>query len=314
MNLESYSFLVTGGAGFIGTNLVRRLLGEGGRVFVLDDLSSGFISNVPSEVDFISGDIANPKVWESLPPVDYVYHLGAMVSVVESIENPIRCEQVNVHSILHLLNYVRRCKALKIVFASSAAIYGDLAEIQVEDQYPDPKSPYGLSKLSAEYFLNMAYGNEGIPYVALRMFNVFGPYQSVGSTYASVIPIFVNKILNNQPLSIYGDGHQTRDFIYVQQVIDYYIQALRGNITGVYNAGNNSNCSINTLAQKIIAIVGNLNHHIEYFDSRPGDIKTSLADIDRLRRDFVIQELDFDKSLSETIEYYVSRQIKLNKS
>ena len=309
MNLKSYSFLVTGGAGFIGTNLVRRLLSEGGTVYVLDDLSSGYMSNVPLGVDFIKGDIADPEVWESLPPVNYIYHLGAMVSVVESIENPLRCEQVNVHSILHLLNYARRCKGAKIVFASSAAIYGDSAEIQKESQYPEPKSPYGLSKLSGEYYLNMAWVSEGIPYVALRMFNVFGPYQSIGSPYASVIPVFVSKLLNNEPLKIYGDGCQTRDFIYVQQVVDYYIQSLNTGVVGIYNAGNNSNCSINALAQKIRSIVGNSNQQTQYLEPRSGDIKTSLADIGRLKRDFVIQDLDFDKALRETVEYYLSCKV-----
>lgn len=312
MNLESYSFLVTGGAGFIGTNLVRRLLREGGRVFVIDDLSSGFRSNVPSEVEFIEGDIADPKIWESLPSVNYIYHLGAMVSVLESIQNPIRCEQVNVHSVLHLLDYARRCRAAKIVFASSAAIYGDAAEIQVESQYPDPKSPYGLSKLSGEYFLNMAWLNERIPYVALRMFNVFGPYQSIGSTYASVIPIFVNRVLSGEAIQIYGDGEQTRDFIYVQQIVDYYIQSLSDQIVGIYNAGNNSNCSINELSRKIANLVGKLDQRIDFLDPRPGDIKRSLANIDRLKRDFVIQDLDFDKALAETIEYYISRQANLS--
>ena len=115
MKLKSFSFLVTGGAGFIGTNLVQRLLGEGGRVFVLDNLSSGFASNIPSGANFIEGDVADPNVWKTLPSVDYIYHLGAMVSVVESIEDPIRCEQVNVHSILHLLDYARRCKVRKIM-------------------------------------------------------------------------------------------------------------------------------------------------------------------------------------------------------
>lgn len=306
MKLKSFSFLVTGGAGFIGTNLVQRLLSEGGRVFVLDNLSSGFASNIPSGANFIEGDVADPNIWKTLPSVDYIYHLGAMVSVVESMEDPIKCEQVNVHSILHLLDYARRCKVRKIIFASSAAIYGDLSEIQVESQYPDPKSPYGLSKLSGEYFLRMGWKTEGIPYVALRMFNVFGPYQSVGSAYASVIPIFVNKVLNKQVIQIYGDGSQTRDFIYVQQVVDYYIQALKVGLVGVYNAGNNSNCSINMLAHKVAAAVGDLDPIIEYLDPRPGDIKTSLADISRLKEDFVVQDLDFDCALKETVNYYRS--------
>ncbi len=310
MNLASYRFLVTGGAGFIGTNLVQRLLKEGASVLVLDDLSSGFMNNVPSGVDFVEGDIADSKVWKSLPPVDYVYHLGAMVSVVESLENPLRCEQVNVHSVLHLLDYVRRHNVRKVVFASSAAIYGDVADVQVETQYPSPKSPYGLSKLSGEYFLNMALLNEQIPYVALRMFNVFGPYQSVGSTYASVIPIFITKALTGQVLSIFGNGEQTRDFIYVQQVIEYYLQALSADITGVYNAGNNSSCSIKVLAHKIIKIIQNSDSGIEFLKSRPGDIRKSLADIDKLSCDFEIQDMSFDDALVETVEYYATIDFK----
>ncbi len=310
MNLASYRFLVTGGAGFIGTNLVQRLVKEGASVLVLDDLSTGFINNVAPDVDFIEGDIADSKVWKSLPPVDYVYHLGAMVSVVESLENPLRCEEVNVHSVLHLLDYVRRHKVRKVVFASSAAIYGDVADIQVESQYPSPKSPYGLSKLSGEYLLNMALLNEQIPYVALRMFNVFGPYQSVGSTYASVIPIFITKALTGQMLSIFGNGEQTRDFIYVQQVVEYYLQALSGNITGVYNAGNSSSCSIKVLAQKIIEIIQNSDSGIEFLKSRPGDIRKSLADITKLSCNFEIQDMSFDDALVETIEYYAARDVK----
>tara|TARA_Y100000589_G_scaffold226656_1_gene214188 strand:+ start:1975 stop:2916 length:942 start_codon:yes stop_codon:yes gene_type:complete len=313
MNLKSYKFLVTGGAGFIGTNLIRRLVTEGAQVLVVDDFSSGFMSNIPSGVDLIEGDIADSAVWKSLPPVDYVFHLGAMVSVVESLENPIRCEQVNVHSVLYLLDYVRRHNVNKIVFASSAAVYGDSAEIQIESQYPAPKSPYGLSKLSGEYLLNMAWMNERIPYVALRMFNVFGPYQSIGSAYASVIPIFVNKALDGEVLSIFGDGGQTRDFIYVKQIVEYYLQALRTGITGVYNTGNNSSCSIMDLAQKILDIAGGSDSRFEFLQSRPGDIRKSLADITLLSRDFELQVVNFEEALRETVDFYFDgKRHKLN--
>lgn len=296
--------LITGGAGFIGSNLARRLLTEGSEVIILDDLSTGNLLNVPEKAQFIQGDISKRDTWKSLPPVDYVFHLGAMVSVAESVSNPIKCELINVHSIIHLIDYVRNHKIKKIIFASSAAIYGDGSSLQSESQYPNPKSPYGLSKLSGEYLLNMAWVNEKIPYTALRMFNVFGPYQSIDSAYASVIPIFIMKTLKKENLTIYGDGKQTRDFIFIDQITDYYIQAMRNKAVGVFNAGNQSNCNILSLANTIQALCDCSYLEIIHKESRAGDIRESLADTTLLAHNFALVKMNFRASLQKTLEYY----------
>lgn len=299
--------LVTGGAGFIGSNLAKALLKRGEEVTVLDNLSTGFRENIPVECEFIQADVSLQSTWHDLPEFDVVFHLAAMVSVVESQENPIQCEKDNVHSIIYLNEYARRVALKKVVFASSAAIYGDLAALQVESQYPSPKSPYGLSKLSGEYLLSMNYEEHSIPYVALRMFNVFGPYQSVKSAYASVVPIFLTRALNSQSLAIYGDGEQTRDFIYVDQVVNYYIQAMDkgSDLVGVYNAGNNRSLSIKELANRILVLTDSKSEVI-FKEVRPGDIRESLASVERLKSEFNFQDFDFESCLRKTLEYYRS--------
>lgn len=304
MKLSNTKCLITGGAGFIGSNLARKLLSEGSDVVILDNLSSGNLQNIPSEAKFLRGDIAERDTWSALPPVDYVFHLAAMVSVAESVLNPIKCELVNVHSIIHLLEYVKNQNVKKIIFASSAAVYGDGSSLQSESQYPNPKSPYGLSKLSGEYLLKMAWMNNKIPYTALRMFNVFGPYQSTDSAYASVIPIFMMKALKKEKLVIYGDGKQTRDFIFIDQIVDYYVQAMENEAVGVFNAGNQSNCDILTLAKTIQTLCGCSKLGITHREPRAGDIRQSLADITSLRNYFTLTKTDFQSSLETTLEYY----------
>lgn len=304
--LKQKRCLVTGGAGFIGSSLACKLLSEQAEVIILDNLSTGFVGNLPSNTEFIEGDISDPQIWIDLAPVDYIFHMAAMVSVVESISDPLKCELINVHSMVHLIDYARRHNVSKIIFASSAAIYGDSSKLQIESQYPNPKSPYGLSKLSGEYLLNMAWLNHKIPFTALRMFNVFGPRQSVKSAYASVIPIFITRALAGEALTIFGDGLQTRDFIYIDQVVDYYLQASQTSHVGVYNAGNQTNCTINRLARLVIDIIGCHDLPILHKQSRTGDIRDSLADISRLSKDFSILDFNFVTALQETVEYYKS--------
>ena len=295
--------LVTGGAGFIGHHLARELKSRGHEVSVLDNLCSGKRENIPAEIELIEADIADSGSWENLPSFDIVFHLAAMVSVVESQIDPIKCERENVHSVLHLIQFAREKKVKKIVLASSAAIYGDSTAIQLENQLPNPKSPYGLSKLSGEYLLNMAWINHRIPFVALRMFNVFGPGQAVDSAYASVIPKFMTRALQGESLIIHGDGSQTRDFIYVDQVVDYYIQAMESELVGVYNAGNNQSWSILQLANKVLGLCGQKVSK-SFSAGRPGDIKDSRADIARLTADFRLVDFDFDRALRITYESY----------
>ena len=229
--------VVTGGAGFIGSNLVDSLNSMGLELIVVDDLSTGSKANIPKEVRLVEANVADRDLWESLESTDYLFHLAALTSVVESQENPILCEKSNVHAVIHLLDYARKKNVKKIIFASSAAIYGDSSNVQSESDLPVPKSPYGLSKLVGEHLLHMNYLEHSIPYVAFRMFNVFGPRQSTTSSYASVIPIFMDRILKDRSLVIHGDGKQTRDFVYVEQVVNFYLQAMMGSMTGIFNLG-----------------------------------------------------------------------------
>jgi UDP-glucose 4-epimerase len=296
--------LVTGGAGFIGSNLVKVLLRDGHSVTVLDDLSSGKKENLPPDIPLKVAKVGDPETWKTLEPVDTVFHLAAMASVVESQEKPVQCQVDNVHSILYLLDFVRSGRAKRIVFASSASIYGDLAPVQIETQLPAPKSPYGLSKLTGESLLQMAWLNEGIPYLAFRMFNVYGPYQSLDSDYASVIPVFLCRALQGKPLMVHGKGDQTRDFISVSQVVEYYLQAMMTSKVGIYNLGNGGSETIKSLAQRVLALTGREDLEIQLTDSRPGDIHASQACIDRLKKDFQAVDYDFEKSLEETCDYY----------
>ena len=298
--------IVTGGAGFVGCNLVRLLQAEGAKVLVIDDLSTGFEKNIPPGVDFCQGDVGDPATWKNLSPVDYVFHLAAMTSVVESQTDPVRCEISNVHAVLHLIEYARRHGIRKIVFASSAAVYGDGASVQEENQLPMPKSPYGLSKLSGEHLLYMSYMEHQIPFVAFRMFNIFGPFQSVRSAYASVIPIFFHKALRREDLGVHGDGKQTRDFVFVEQVVRYYLQAVNEKMVGVYNLGSGTSLEINSLAKKILEKSDRQELNMIYTEPRPGDIRHSRAEISRLKKEFVFEEGNFNSALDQTHDYYKS--------
>lgn len=296
--------VVTGGAGFIGSNLVDSLLSVGLEVIVVDNLSTGFMKNIPNGVRLIEGNVADPMLWENLEPADYLFHLAALTSVVESQENPILCEESNVHSVIYLLEYARKKGVKKIIFASSAAIYGDSSNLQREDHLPMPKSPYGLSKLAGEHLLHMNYLEHSIPYVAFRMFNVFGPRQSITSSYASVIPIFMDRVLSNRGLLIHGDGHQTRDFVYVEQVVNFYLKAMESAVTGVFNLGSGESKEILDLASLIQQIGDAENLNVEFADSRPGDIRHSRADVSKLKSIFSFSEIEFKKALQETYSYY----------
>jgi len=295
--------IVTGGAGFIGSNLVDSLRSKGVEVLIIDNLSTGFLRNIPDGVELLEGDVGDPSLWEGLGSADYLFHLAAMTSVVESQTDPIRCEISNVHSIIHMIEYAKRQGVKKILFASSAAIYGDGADIQREDQLPQPKSPYGLSKLSGEHLLNMNYLEHSIPFVAFRMFNVFGPRQSVESSYASVIPIFFHLALTGRDLWVHGDGRQTRDFVYVKQVVRYYLQAMEGDMCGVFNLGSGSSRDILSLAEEVLSLSpGSVK--LNFNPPRPGDIRHSKADTSRLRKSFGWEETDFQEALEKTHDYY----------
>ncbi len=304
--------VVTGGAGFIGSHIVEYWSAHKAEIFVLDNLRSGYRNNIESfeRVNFVEGSINNKSVVkEILQDADYVFHLAAMVSVPESIENPHECVKVNVNGLLNVLEACVENKVKKIVFSSSAAIYGDDPQLPKSvNLKPQPQSPYGITKLDGEYYLQMFNKEYGLGAVSLRYFNVFGPRQDPKSQYAAAVPIFIYKALKDEDIIIYGDGEQTRDFIFVKDVVQANIlAATEENVNGVFNVANEKTITINELAKKIIELTGSRSK-IVYEKERPGDIKHSLASIKETRDELGFNpEHDLDTALYKTIEFFKSK-------
>jgi UDP-glucose 4-epimerase len=274
--------LVTGGAGFIGSHTVDALLADGHEVTVLDDLSSGERKNVASSARFVRGDVCDSgSVDSAVAGQDAVIHLAAYTSVPGSFEDFQRCFATNVHGTLGLLESVVRHRVRRFVFASSSAVYAELPDSpKKETDCPGPSSPYAVSKLEVEHLLEWHRQRHDISYMAFRYFNVYGPHQSASSDYASVIPAFVKAASAGRPLTIYGDGNQTRDFVYVGDVARANLMAVKRAESGVVNIGTGVPCSIRELAEHILA----LNHSkgpIRYSDRRPGDVISCTADTAR---------------------------------
>jgi UDP-glucose 4-epimerase len=231
-------------------------------------------------------------------------HLAALVSVAESMNNPRKCQNTNVNSLFSLLEYALKAKTRKIVFASSAAVYGDNLQLsQSETDLPAPKSFYGLSKLDGEHILKIFQKEHNIPFTGFRMFNVFGPGQSPESDYASVIPCFIRYGKQNEPLQIHGDGEQKRDFIYVKQVVEYYAAAIESDFTGICNIGSGQSTSVRELAEIILRELGTgTKSQTVFTPARPGDIRNSLANITLLQKHFKqVRTRDFKTAMQETI-------------
>lgn len=284
--------LVTGGAGFIGGHIVEALVALGDEVVVLDNLSSGDLSNieafVPHRVTFVKGDIADHKTLSHcLQGVDVVFHLAARISVPESLLKPIDYLKTNVEGTLNLLFAAKTAGVKQVVISSTAAIYGDNPVVpKLETMLPEPKSPYAVGKLDAEYYGQIYAERGGMQVACLRYFNVFGPRQNPNSAYAAAVPIFITKAMANEPLTIYGDGEQTRDFIYVKDVAAANLLAAEG-ASGVYNVAYSGATTINDIAHAILRLTHS-SSNIIYASERPGDIKHSYADNQKIR-----QELDF---------------------
>lgn len=282
-------FLVTGGAGFIGSNLSETLVNDGHRVRVLDNLATGREENLKDlagRLEFMRGDIRErAAVEKAVEGVEYVVHLAALGSVPRSVEDPSTTHDVNVTGTLNVLNAARGANVKRVVYASSSSAYGDTPTLpKREDMFPTPQSPYAVSKLAGEYYCKAFYRVYGIETVALRYFNVYGKRQDPGSQYAAVIPKFISSLLKGQSPTIYGDGEQSRDFTFVEDCNQANIKAcLAPGCAGeVYNIGYGGRTTINELFRKIGKEVG-VGIEPTYAAARRGDVKHSLADITRAK-------------------------------
>ncbi len=304
-------YLVTGGAGFIGSHIVGTLLAAGHQVRVLDNFSTGKQSNLAhylADVQLVEADIKDiAAVRKAAADQDYVLHQAALASVPRSIANPLASFQANEAGTLNLLLAARDAGVGRVVFASSSSVYGDSPSLpKTEDMGYNPLSPYAVNKAAGELYCKNFYHIYGLETVALRYFNVFGPRQDPASQYAAVIPNFISAILKRQPPTIFGDGEQSRDFTYIENVVAANIQAATatGAAGEVINVATGCRITVNELFYKLKDI---LQSEIEpvYAPPREGDIKHSLAGIDKARELLGYHPLvSFDKGLKVTAEWF----------
>lgn len=302
--------VVAGGAGFIGSHIVEAWADKDAEVHIIDNLRSGYEKNIirNKNVFFHKESITNRNaVFEILKGANYVHNLAAMVSVPESLIKPLECIEINLIGLINMLDAAKEFGIQKIVHSSSAAIYGDNPESpKLTTMCPQPKSPYGITKLDGEYYLDVYRENFGIGAVSLRYFNVFGPRQDPAGAYAAAIPIFVSRALKNEPIIIYGDGGQTRDFIFVKDVVDANLLAAENkDVSGVYNIAVGKSITIKQLAELIINET-NSKSSIIFEPERPGDIKYSLASIENTKIKLGFEpKYDLIQGLKDTIAYFI---------
>lgn len=301
--------LVTGGAGFIGSNLARALVARGDEVRVLDDLSTGRASNLDGvDCEFVRGDLRDAgTVDAAVAGCDRVFHLGALPSVPRSIADPVRSNEVNVLGTLNVLEAARRGGVGRVVFASSSSIYGDQpVPVKSEDLPPRPLSPYAVSKLAAEKYCQVFHGVYGLETVCLRYFNVFGPRQDPGSPYAAVVPIFTSRILDGLPPLVNGDGTQSRDFTFVDNVVDGNLRAAEapGAAGLVMNVACGGSISVNRLASEIARLLGREDLAPVHAPARAGEVRDSRADIGLARRILGYEpSVAFEDGLRRTVSF-----------
>jgi UDP-glucose 4-epimerase len=304
--------LVTGGAGFIGSHIVEYFSDQKDvEIRVLDNLRTGFIHNIESfDVEFINASITDRKaVKTAMKGVDFVFHLAALISVPESMEKPLECADINVNGTLIVLQEAADAGVKKLCFSSSAAVYGNNPEIpKRETMFPEPKSPYAVTKLDGEYYCRLFTDEGWLQTASSRYFNVFGPRQDPKSQYAAAVPIFVDRAMNNKAITIFGDGEQTRDFIYVKVIVDANVfLAMNREHTGVYNVACGKSITINELANKIIGTIGS-DSSIDYAEERAGDVKHSKADVSHLLSTGFMPQCHFEEGLEATIEFFKSKK------
>lgn len=299
----SMKALVTGGAGFIGSHIAEYFAEAGHTVRILDNLATGFLRNIPQNknIEFIKGDICDlPSVEKAVSGMDYVFHEAALVSVPLSCEKPSEAFQTNTLGTLNVLQACVKAEVDKFVTASSAAIYGNNPIFpKREEMYPEPTSPYAISKLDVEYLARMFYEDHGLRTTCLRYFNVFGPRQDPKSPYAAVIPIFLERARLGKDLVIYGDGLQSRDFVHVKDVVRANASALEHGDGQVFNVAMGKSVTVLELAENIIKLTGS-SSRIVHAASRAGDVRDSKADVSKIS-DWWEGEIELQEGLKTLI-------------
>lgn len=304
-------YVVTGGAGFIGSHIVEELVRQHHEVVVIDNLSSGKRENIApflsqSPVTFVQGSITDlPLLKEYFSGADGVFHEAAIASVPRSVANPAETHDVNLTGTLNVLIAARDCGIKKVVFASSAAVYGDNPELpKRESMMPDPLSPYAVTKLAGENYCSVFSGLYGMQCVSLRYFNVFGPRQDPGSPYSGVITKFISNTLAHKPVTIFGDGKQTRDFVYVKDVVRANILAMDAGKAGVYNVACGTQINLLELLE-IISDVCGVKVPVTFEKVAQGDVRFSVADIAGAKEALgYVPEYSVQEGLVETVRWF----------
>ena len=301
--------LITGGSGFIGSHIAEHYQ-QKAEVRVLDNFRTGYRKNLAHlNVELIEGDICDREaVRRAMEGVDYVFHLAAMVSVPESMSKIIECIDINGTGMINVLEEAAAAGVKKLCFSTSAAIYGDNPEVpKLETMLPEPKSPYAVTKLDGEYYCKMFTDTGRLQTACLRYFNVFGPRQDPNSAYAAAVPIFIARALENKPITIFGDGGQTRDFIFVKDIAAANAFMAEHEFTGVHNIAYGGRITIQDLAEKIIRLT-NSNSVIEHLPERAGDVRHSMAAVDKLNATGFVPSFNFEEGLRQTIEFYANNR------
>ncbi len=314
MQWNQVTALVTGGAGFIGSNLSKRLLSEGANVVVVDDFSSGKRENLAfaeneDRFRLVEADIRDfPTLSRAMMGVDAVFHMAALASVPASVADPQKAHEVNVTGSLNVLRAAQENGVKRVVVSGSAAVYGNGPELpKNENMRPEPESPYASNKIAMEYYAADFTRFFGVDTAILRYFNVFGPQQDPQSAYAAVIPIFVTKLLKGERPVIFGDGEQTRDFVYIDDVVEANLKAAAAPASACakpMNVAGGQRVSVNRLFYKIRELIGS-DLEPDYQPERPGDVKHSTASVDRARDEIGFEAaISVEEGLERSIDWY----------
>jgi UDP-glucose 4-epimerase len=307
-------YIVTGGAGFIGSYIVEAVAGSH-EVVIIDNFSSGKSENMsafPDNVNIIKGSITDLSLLkDAFKGADGVFHLAAIASVAKSVDDPLATHITNLTGTLNVLLAARDCGVRKVVLSSSSAVYGDEKTLpKREDMPPAPLSPYAVSKLAGEYYCSVFSELFDVKAVSLRYFNVYGPRQDPHSEYAAVIPKFITRLRDNQPPLIFGDGMQTRDFVYIKDVVQANLLAMKSSVTGTFNIGSGKKIDLNTLAGMLAEIM-NINLHPIHEKPRSGDIRDSVSDISAAKKILGYKtRYSLYEGLEETIPWFRDKNHK----